>query len=196
MCITTRNLMSKFSDSCYLLWKTNNVTLYLNSVYQYLPDDFSLSLLNDGSLTKILDSTIGEVTQVQLVTDQKFQGGISGQNHSCSFVGLRMYRQRWLTDKLGLKLLFATSWYKPEIIKNCRLTTVMPLGKIFIDSELVLYRKLHCISCFYSKWFEKQFNVEGYIWSREYILYHKKSPCIFIREFLSPKLIKDYNKNI
>lgn len=188
--------MSKFSDSCYLLWKTNDVTLYRNNVYQYLPNSFSLLLLNDGSLTKILDSIFGEVTQIQLIADQEFQDCISSRDQNCSFTGLRIYRQRWLIDKLGFKLLFATSWYKPEIINNCWTTTVMPLGKIFINSELVLYRKLHCISCFYSKWFEGQFNVKGYIWSREYILYHKKSPCIFIREFLSPRLTNDYSRSI
>ena len=187
-------MISKPLDSYHLLWTSNKINLRTNNIYKYLPYKPSLLLLNDGSFTKILESLTNQTMQFMLARNYKKHFNDQDNYHNAT--ELKTHRQGWLTDKAGRKLLLANSWYKPEILKNRRLTTAMPLGKMFINSELIFYRKLRNISCFCSKWFEQQFHAEGYIWSREYILYHKKSPFIFIQEFFSPKLTKCWNKKI
>nr|YP_009294063.1 hypothetical protein Hrub_061 [Hildenbrandia rubra]AOM67305.1 hypothetical protein Hrub_061 [Hildenbrandia rubra] len=180
--------MNQLFDSYSILWQSNHLHLNIGNIYYYIPNRSSLLLLSDGSFTKILDSIINNVTHIQLTRDQKIYRHIKYLNNWYSAIGLTMYRQGWLQEKSGYKLIFASSWYKPEVLANCPFVDVTPLGKVFINSELILYRKLHCISCLCSKWFEKQFKFRGYIWSREYVLYHEKEPFIFIREFFSPKL--------
>ena len=183
-------LMKEFHNTCYLIWRSNNIQLSVPNIYKYLPSKLSLLFLSDGSLTKIIESVMGVTAHIQLTNDTIIQNEYLYYN----FIHFKMYRQGWLINQSGMKLLFMSSWYKLGIMEDSQVT---PIGKLFIDSELEFHRRLCHISCFSSTWFEKQFNFQGYIWSREYILYYRKSPFILIREFLSPKLAnKDYLRHI
>nr|YP_009297572.1 hypothetical protein Hrvl_056 [Hildenbrandia rivularis]AOM67116.1 hypothetical protein Hrvl_056 [Hildenbrandia rivularis] len=182
--------MSKSTNSYNLLWKSSNLKLNFKNIYRYLPSKINLLLLSDGSFTKLLETLLGDLIQVNFINNYKIKHCMSYQEHSCNFVALRIHRRCWLLDRNGCKLLFASSWYVPKLSLQCQTAQLVPLGKIFVSSELILYRRLHCIACLHSKHLQEQFNTQENIWTREYILYNKQQPFILIKELFSPRLIR------
>ena len=183
--------MVKAPNVSYLLWIHKSPRPKFNKLSKYLPNTASILICSDGSCTKIVDSMNNNTTSTT-----------SSTNHANSYYSdiyswrkykiNRTYREKWLVNKKKRRSLFACSVHKSGIFEQYRLKTIIPLGKFFIDSEIILHRKMYKLICFSSWWLEKQFCFSGFVWSRQYIFLHKEYSFMILEELFSPFLTRSW----
>ena len=181
--------MVEITNFCYLLWTYKGQQLKFNKLFKYLPSTTSILICSDGSCTKIIDSINNTITNTEPSVSDKsndYNSTYSWRKYKIQ----KTYREKWLVNKKKRRSLFAYSVYQLGMFEQYQLKTIVPLGKLFINSEIILYRKTCKITCLSSQWLEKQFHSKGYVWSREYIFLHKENPFIILEELFSPFLTR------
>ena len=183
--------MVKFLDRFHILWKSSYLSSNLTKLDGYVPNKICMFLFSEGSLTKSIDSITGEITQINLINNQKI-----GICYNCNFekdvsviTKPQIYRQIWLGNQNNCRLVFASSWWSQEMFYEYLPERNIALGKILIENELNLRREIHNIYYISSKKLEQFFRLQGNIWSRSYTLFNKNEPFVLIQEFLSPDLV-------
>nr|QCI08341.1 hypothetical protein [Ptilothamnion sphaericum] len=146
----------------------------------YIPNEWQLILINEGSFTKNLNCLTNVNTEI--IMQQQY-------NH----IKKRNLRCVWLENCIYTKLTFARSlWiltYKDNIYNQ--LNTNMPIGQSFISSNTEIFKQIEEIYYGYCAYIERYFHINQPIWGRKYILYYNYNTYAIIQEFFSPK-IKDF----
>lgn len=177
--------MKSIINSCYSLWTYDNQQLKFDKLFKCLPSITSILISSDGSCTKIIDAINNNITNVK-----PFVNYVKNDYSWRTYKIYKIYREKWLINKKDKRSLFAFSTYQPKMFSKHRLKNITPLGKLFINAEIMLCRRTYKIICLSSWWLEQQFKSKGYIWSRQYVFLHKNSQFITLHELFSPFLTR------
>nr|YP_010904220.1 hypothetical protein REQ04_pgp156 [Catenella fusiformis]WCH57471.1 hypothetical protein [Catenella fusiformis] len=143
----------------------------------YIPKEWQLILMNDGSLTQSLTSLTGELANLKVVEEYSYK----------LIDNIRKTRQVWLEDYKSNKLALAESlWPSPK--KN-QLSNHKPIGQSFIEYQFDIYKDIHEIYYGYCSYLENIFNCQGPIWGRKYTIYYQKKRLATLREIFAPEVI-------
>lgn len=147
-----------------------------------VPTELQFILLNEGSLTKILN-----YINIKPVTLKK------SQKTNETLKNYRYLRYIYIENCLYIKLIFARSlWqfkYKNHRIKRKQLENHIPIGILIIKYDIDIYKKIHEIYYGYCVQLENRLHCNQPLWGRKYTLYYNHESFITIQEFFSPHII-------
>lgn len=159
----------------HLILQVQNTPYYYFNYY--IPKEWQLILMNDGSLTQSLISLTGQLVNLKIIRQYNYKLTNS----------LYKKRQIWLEDYQSNKLAFAQSlWPLP---KNDQLSNHKPIGQSLIKYQFDIYKDIHEICYGYCEHLETMFNYKGPIWGRKYTIYHQKTRLVTLQEVFSPEVI-------
>nr|YP_009244310.1 hypothetical protein Gvag_097 [Gelidium vagum]AMK96552.1 hypothetical protein Gvag_097 [Gelidium vagum] len=163
----------------YKFYKTTNLHISSNFVKAPIPKTWKLILTSDGSFTQNLNSITNKIINVH-IQEQYIQDYINTK---------LIVRQVWLQDTDNNKLTFAQSlWYINKYSNIC-LSNNIPVGQLFLESGMDIYRSIEEIYCGHSRYLEDHFNSKDTIWGRKYKIYHRGKVLTIIYEFFSSHII-------
>nr|YP_009392834.1 hypothetical protein [Caloglossa intermedia]ARW61396.1 hypothetical protein [Caloglossa intermedia] len=160
-----------------------NKQKYLNNKLKNLiPASLQLILLNQGSLTKILN-----YINAKQVILKKFQKN----NHTLK--NNRYLRYIWIEDCLYTKLIFAKSLWQFKYDKSHRgkekLKNHIPIGISIVQYEIDIYKEVQEIYYGYCIKLNHSLNYDQPMWGRKYTLYYDNRLLATVQEFFSPYII-------
>lgn len=172
-----------FHQFHYIFVLPINNQKHLSYKLNYLiPRKLQPILLNDGSLTKILN-----YINNKQVTLEKFQ------KSNYTLKSNRYLRYVYIQNCLYTKLIFARSlWqfkYTNNKSKRENLNNNMPIGISIIKSDIDVYKKIHEIYYGYCVQLENDTYCNQPIWGRKYTLYYNHESFITIQEIFSPYIV-------
>lgn len=147
-----------------------------------IPIKLQIILLNEGSLTKILN-----YTNIKPVTLKK------SQKTNETLKNYRYLRYIYIENCLYTKLIFARSlWqfkYKNYKTKQKELENYLPVGISILKYNIDIYKQIHEIYYGYCVQLENKLNCNQPLWARKYTLSYNHESFITIQEFFSPHII-------
>lgn len=157
----------------------NKHTYY--KLIKFIPVEWQLILMSDGSFTQNLISLTGHSIKLNIVSNSIYQ---LDKNNS-------KIREIWLIDQYYNKLAFAQSiWPKYDNqISYAFTNSNKPIGQTLFESQTDVYKDIHEIYCGYCTNLDHQFQFDDVIWGRKYTMYSNKEPLTTIHEIFSPKII-------
>lgn len=154
----------------------------LNHETIYIPVEWQIILINEGSFTRNLDCITGIKTNLRI--QQKYTTQYIKQS-------TRNIRCVWLENCIYTKLIFARSlWllkYRDSI--HQKLNRNQPIGSLLIAFDKEIYKRIQEIYLGYSQYLEQKFKIIQPIWGRKCILYYNNKKYAIIEEFFSPNII-------
>ena len=148
-----------------------------------IPIAWKLILTSDGSFTQNLTSISNQLIHVKIEEQYK-------QIH---IKQTSILRRIWLEDKSHNKLTFAQSLWYINKYSNSYLSDTVPIGQLFLQSGIDIYKNIEEIYCGYSAYLQHYFKSSDLIWGRRYKIYYKKQILAIIQEFFPSHLIKYAN---
>ena len=150
-----------------------------------IPLNWKFILTSDGSFTQNLNS----------ISNQLIHVTIEEQRKQADATQISILRRIWLEDKNCNKLTFAQSLWYINQYSNSYLSDSIPVGQLFLQSGIEIYKSLEEIYCGYSTYLQHHFQSYDLIWGRKYKIYYKKQILATIQEFFPSNLIKHTKMN-
>nr|YP_009293686.1 hypothetical protein Rhodyp_090 [Rhodymenia pseudopalmata]AOM64368.1 hypothetical protein Rhodyp_090 [Rhodymenia pseudopalmata] len=146
----------------------------------YIPNQWKLILINDGSFTQNLNSLIGQNVSLNIINEYDF-----------TLINQEKVRCVWLEDTINNKLTFAQSLLSSEnrYPNKARQAKKNSIGKLLIEEKKDIHKELEEIYCGYSSYFNNHFKTQELIWARKCAIYYKECYVASINEIFSPKLM-------
>jgi len=158
-------------------------------INHFIPPEWQLYLVSDGSLTNNLRLIKEDYLSLTLIKQEKQLYYSLTFNEKLKIPddnNILITREIWLTNIIKTKFLFAKSYYKTNNIYMDLISYKKPLGASFVESEIEIYRRIHSIYYGYSHILEKEFKIRGPIWGRSYDILCNNEIIFLIHEFFSP----------
>nr|QVY58074.1 hypothetical protein [Eucheuma denticulatum] len=159
-----------------------NSSYQQNCVNSFIPKEWQLLLLSDGSFTQTLTSLTGQ----QIYLDQISQYTYKLIND------LYKVRDIWLKDHKSNQLIFAKSLWL--LYFSIDLPTAQPIGKSLILYQKDIYRDIHELYYGYCTYLESKFHYKGPVWGRKYTIYYNQEPLTTLQEVFAPLVINCFNE--
>nr|YP_009297789.1 hypothetical protein Kuma_089 [Kumanoa americana]AOM67523.1 hypothetical protein Kuma_089 [Kumanoa americana] len=173
------------------IWEValNDKTDYYSKIKKRLCRNLQVLLISDGSLTNNLNILEAVPISLQLIKQEEQLYYSSIPNKTSIFTA----REILLTHTKEKYIIFAKSYYQQNILPIDLIKNNKPLGKLLIDSEVEIYRKIHSIYYGYSSILEKKFQYQGPIWGRSYDILGNQKILTLIHEFFHPTVLKKFD---
>nr|YP_009546349.1 hypothetical protein [Gelidium gabrielsonii]AYO27697.1 hypothetical protein [Gelidium gabrielsonii] len=168
-----------YINNKYKFYKTTNLYISNNFIEAPIPKAWKLILTSDGSFTQNLNSITNKIINV----DIKKQYTQDYANKK------QIIRQVWLQDTDHNKLTFAQSLWYINKYSNIYLSDNIPVGQLFLESGMDIYKSIEEIYCGHSIYLEHHFNSKDIIWGRKYKMYCRKQILAIIYEFFPAHII-------
>lgn len=148
---------------------------------EFIPKEWQLILMSDGSFTQNLISLTGKIISLSIISQSIYY---PLNSKSC-------IREIWLVDSLCRKLAFAQSIW-PKYNKNENnifKPNNQTIGQLLIESKVDIHKDIHEIYYGYCTYLEKHLSINEPTWGRKYTIYYNNRPLTTIQEIFSPSII-------
>ena len=147
--------------------------LKINKIPSSIKNLISITTVNEGSHTRLIQYTINSPTKISILQKSK-----------------KKIRYVWLGTYLYKNITFARSlWKIPENCDSNKKSIInKPIGLSFIKNKIDIHKYIYELYYCHCNKFEEELESKKPLWGRKYIIYKLNKQNVIIQEFFSTKL--------
>lgn len=171
------------------IWQGDETDVQRGLPASALSPTWQMFLLGDGSPTRNLQLLTGEAIEVDVIEMLRVGQAADRAPEAIAMVpGPWLRRQVWLRTASGDRLAYAVSWWQESEVDEYLENRSLPIWASLARLRTELYRDVRGACLGRSADLEAAFGVNGPLWSRHYLFWHRGRPLTLIYEVFSPQL--------